>query len=317
MKFGAASASLLFMSACCSADQRLRPFFATIESPTPAQWAYSFAGAPAVSLNDADTTYNGGWFIPNYNESRNPFLLMLNGTDISIDAKWRFFVDKKLLACGIGPAGFVDGAHGLPVLGKFVVPDQFSEYDESKCTPTHTATVGPYKYDRTCGYCQEPPTTTKPSLAPTFAPAQATVIPTESPIFGAPPQVADKTNFPSSFPSSPALPNPTTTPTPAPSQDLIKRTISGQVLEDIDNNDTGDVPIGGVTIELKYPDGTIAMTTLTDSAGKFIFYAPPGVYTIDQKTPTTGFVNVGTMSVVMSIQSTLTLDPAARLTMSL
>ena len=74
--------------------QRLRPFFATIESPTPAQWAYSFAGAPAVSLNDADTTCNGGWFIPNYNESRNPFLLMLNGTDISIDAKWRFFVDK-------------------------------------------------------------------------------------------------------------------------------------------------------------------------------------------------------------------------------
>ena len=36
-----------------------------------------------------------------------------------------------------------------------------------------------------------------------------------------------------------------------------------------------------------------AMTTLTDSARKFIFYAPPGVYTIDQKTLTTGFVNVG------------------------
>ena len=36
-----------------------------------------------------------------------------------------------------------------------------------------------------------------------------------------------------------------------------------------------------------------AMTTLTDSARKIIFYAPPGVYTIDQKTPTTGFVNIG------------------------
>ena len=48
---------------------------------------------------------------------------------------------------------------------------------------------------------------------------------------------------------------------------LQLRTIAGQVLEDIDNNDSGDIPIRSVSIELKYPNVTVAMTTVTDSNG--------------------------------------------------
>ena len=73
---------------------------------------------------------------------------------------------------------------------------------------------------------------------------------------------------------------------------LQLRTIAGQVLEDIDNNDSGDVPIGSVSIELKYPNLTVAMTTVTDTSnGTFTFDAPPDIYTIFQKTPSE-FLNV-------------------------
>ena len=71
-----------------------------------------------------------------------------------------------------------------------------------------------------------------------------------------------------------------------PAMSLLQlRTIAGQVLEDIDNNDSGDIPIRSVSIELKYPNVTVAMTTVTDSNGTFTFDAPPDIYTIFQKTP--------------------------------
>jgi len=60
-----------------------------------------------------------------------------------------------------------------------------------------------------------------------------------------------------------------------------------------------------------------AMTTLKDSAGKFIF-TPLQVYTqLIRRPRRQDSSTLGTMTVVISIQSTLTLDPAARLTMSL
>jgi len=75
--------------------------------------------------------------------------------------------------------------------------------------------------------------------------------------------------------------------------DEVARTISGVVLEDTINNNVGDKPIGGVIIELHFPNGTFIASTTTDSNGAFNFEGIfPGVYTVVEKTPV-GFVDVG------------------------
>ena len=50
----------------------------------------------------------------------------------------------------------------------------------------------------------------------------------------------------------------------------------GVVLEDVDNDDSGDVPISGVLIALTDGSGSVVGTTLTDSEGKFAFTGVPG-----------------------------------------
>ncbi len=60
-------------------------------------------------------------------------------------------------------------------------------------------------------------------------------------------------------------------------------TISGQVQEDLDNNDTGDTPIGGVTVVLKDPAGVIVDQTTTAPDGTYSFTnVPEGTYTVTE-----------------------------------
>ena len=106
---------------------------------------YGFEGSTAMGLNHPSKTYMGGWYIPNYSESNNnPFVFMMNGTDIDKDTKWRIYVDKKLLACGKGPSKTVDAKYNLPVLTTLTIPDNFNEHDEQICL----ATIGDRKSTR-------------------------------------------------------------------------------------------------------------------------------------------------------------------------
>jgi protocatechuate 3,4-dioxygenase beta subunit len=68
------------------------------------------------------------------------------------------------------------------------------------------------------------------------------------------------------------------------------RKIAGKVLEDVDNNDTGDAPISQVTVELRvvYDNGTSIFygNTTTDSNGMFDFQCvPPGKYMLVEYNP--------------------------------
>jgi hypothetical protein len=72
--------------------------------------------------------------------------------------------------------------------------------------------------------------------------------------------------------------------------------ISEQVLDDTNNDNSGDVEIDGVTVQLKDPNGTIIMPTMTDCNGNFTLNASPGMSTIFKQTPP-GFVNVGSSTI--------------------
>ncbi|WP_347250248.1 SdrD B-like domain-containing protein, partial [Zoogloea sp.] len=70
-------------------------------------------------------------------------------------------------------------------------------------------------------------------------------------------------------------------------------TISGTVTEDVDNDDTGDTPIAGVTVELKDSTGTVVQTTTTDANGNYTFNnVPTGTYTVVE-TNKPGYTDVG------------------------
>ena len=69
--------------------------------------------------------------------------------------------------------------------------------------------------------------------------------------------------------------------------------ISGTVREDLDNNNTGDTPIAGVTVVLKGADGTPIATTTTDANGNYSFTGvPAGSYTVEE-TNKPGYTDVG------------------------
>ncbi|RYD36137.1 MAG: hypothetical protein EOP85_18480, partial [Verrucomicrobiaceae bacterium] len=80
--------------------------------------------------------------------------------------------------------------------------------------------------------------------------------------------------------------------------------ISGTVLADIDNNDSGDEPVSGVTLTLKdasgndidsdsLASGVQPTTTVTDSSGAYIFVnLLPGSYRIVETQPS-GYLSVG------------------------
>ena len=54
--------------------------------------------------------------------------------------------------------------------------------------------------------------------------------------------------------------------------------ISKQVLEDTNYDNGGDVEIGGATVQLKDPNGTVVMPTMTDCNADFTLNASPGMY---------------------------------------
>jgi len=70
-------------------------------------------------------------------------------------------------------------------------------------------------------------------------------------------------------------------------------TITGSVLEDVDNNDTGNIPIPGVTVTLVDSNGNVVGTTTTDQNGNYTFTdVPPGNYTLVE-TNLPGYLDVG------------------------
>ena len=69
--------------------------------------------------------------------------------------------------------------------------------------------------------------------------------------------------------------------------------VSGSVLEDLDNDNVGDTPIPGVTVELKDPAGNVVQTTTTDANGNYTFNnVPAGTYTVVE-TNKPGYTDVG------------------------
>ncbi|MCK6394374.1 SdrD B-like domain-containing protein [Zoogloea sp.] len=69
--------------------------------------------------------------------------------------------------------------------------------------------------------------------------------------------------------------------------------VSGSVLEDNNNDNVGDTPIPGVTVELKDPAGNVVQTTTTDANGNYTFNnVPPGNYTVVE-TNKPGYTDVG------------------------
>ena len=71
--------------------------------------------------------------------------------------------------------------------------------------------------------------------------------------------------------SAPSTPPPSTAPF---------RTISGQVLQDVNADNVGDTPIPAVTLTVIDTDGIIVATTLTDTNGDFTVEVPSGLYSV-------------------------------------
>ena len=65
--------------------------------------------------------------------------------------------------------------------------------------------------------------------------------------------------------------------------DEPSRTISGVVLEDTDNNNSGDTPIPVVTLNVVDSSGVTVATVVTDTNGEFTVDVPPGTYTVVQE----------------------------------
>lgn len=64
------------------------------------------------------------------------------------------------------------------------------------------------------------------------------------------------------------------------SDEVLGSSISGQVLEDVDLNGSGDIPIALSSMTLIDVSGVVVGTTLTDSSGDFSFDAPAGRYNV-------------------------------------
>ncbi len=73
--------------------------------------------------------------------------------------------------------------------------------------------------------------------------------------------------------------------------------ISGSVMADTDNNDSGDSPLAGVTVTLKKSNGDTVATTVTGANGGYTFPGlPPGSYQVVESDPS-GYNSVTTNTV--------------------
>ena len=64
------------------------------------------------------------------------------------------------------------------------------------------------------------------------------------------------------------------------------RRINGTILEDVNNDNTGDTPITGVTVDLLASNGSTVRTFVTGSDGRFAFECvKPGSYIVRETTP--------------------------------
>ena len=126
---------------------------------------------------------------------------------------------------------------------------------------------------------QAPSISVSPSEAPSMAPStsqQPSAQPSEAPSVTAMPSQS-----PSLSPSVSASPS-----------NAILGSISGTVREDLDNNDTGDVGLAGVTITLQSEDRQTIATTVTDANGDYVFNdLPAGRYFVIE-TNDDGFTSV-------------------------
>jgi protocatechuate 3,4-dioxygenase beta subunit len=87
--------------------------------------------------------------------------------------------------------------------------------------------------------------------------------------------------------------------------------ISGTVREDLDNNDSGDTPIPGVTVQLKDPAGNVVQTTTTDANGNYTFNnVPAGTYTVVE-TNQPGYLDVSDIDGGNPNSIAVTLTPGA------
>ena len=64
------------------------------------------------------------------------------------------------------------------------------------------------------------------------------------------------------------------------------RRINGTILEDVNNDNTGDVPIAGVTVDLLSSNGSTVRTYVTGSDGRYVFECvKPGNYIVRETNP--------------------------------
>ena len=101
---------------------------------------------------------------------------------------------------------------------------------------------------------------------------------------GAPSVSARLSTAPSAEPSGSRIPSVAASLSPSVSEAPTESgvgSISGNVSEDIDNDDIGEDDLIGVVVILKDRNGLVVATTLTDSKGDYVFYdLPAGNYTI-------------------------------------
>ena len=109
------------------------------------------------------------------------------------------------------------------------------------------------------------------TLAPTptsMNPAAPSVVGTSSPAAAANPTNAPVVGDPTPGTTTATLTTPSSIGTSSPTRSILG-SISGNVSEDNNNDDSGDVDLAGVPIILKDQSGTVVATTTTDSMGNY------------------------------------------------
>jgi len=223
----------------------------------------------ATTLTDSDGTFEFDGLVPN--EPGSPYKVLQENKPGFTD------VDDS------------DGTENGTTLSEIAVDlstgtqtpeDLFFVDAEPTPSPTRNPTRSPTK-SPTASPTKSP--TASPTKSPTASPTKSpTATPTKSP-------TASPTKSPTASPTKSPTRTPTASPTAAPTP---FGSISGTVTKDVDNDDIGDEPIGGVTVMLLDESGVIIDSTTTAPDGSYVFDGLPGAtYTIMETNPP-NFVDV-------------------------